>query len=72
MAYLPNDKGGYEIKARIVPSSMPKVPEQKPTTAEDVKPVEAPTPHEPTRNREKPADPAGVAKPVAPVIAPLN
>jgi hypothetical protein len=37
MAFLPNDKGGYDIKARIVPSAMPKVPAAKP--AADAKPA---------------------------------
>lgn len=30
MAFIPNETGSYDIKARIVPSAQPKVPESKP------------------------------------------
>lgn len=36
VAFTPNGSGGYDIKARVVPAAMPKVPAQKPVTAAEV------------------------------------
>ncbi|MBU6235997.1 MAG: hypothetical protein KGQ41_09145 [Alphaproteobacteria bacterium] len=36
MVYMPNGKNGFDIKARIVPSAMPKVPLPKPTASPEV------------------------------------
>lgn len=72
MAYTANGKGGYDIKARIVPTSMPNVPTQKPTTAADVKDKADEAPEAPTGRRVAPTAPL-LPKPAGTTsIDPLN
>lgn len=73
VAYTPKN-GGYDIKARIVPTAMPQVPTQKPVSAADVKAAEKPK-TEATRNRSGEPKPApSPFEPETPPIemAPLN
>ncbi|NBX66053.1 MAG: hypothetical protein EBQ96_03550 [Proteobacteria bacterium] len=68
VAFTPNG-GGYDIKARIVPSAMPKVPTQKPVTAKDI-PAQKSAAPEPARDRS--GEPKAAPSPLEPEAPPIK